>query len=68
MKVSQHAIKRMNERSIDPKEIVDVIKNGVRMVNKHDPSKYTFVNTEKQLYAVCDKAMTTLITVFWKEV
>ena len=68
MKVSQHAIKRMNERGIAPQEIVDVITKGTRLVNKHDSNKWTFVNTDKQLYAVCDKAMTTLITVFWKEV
>lgn len=67
MKVSKHAVKRMKERGIAPQEIVDVITKGHRMVNKHDSNKYTFVASEKQLYAVTDKAMTTLITVFWRE-
>ena len=65
MKVSQHAIKRINERSIDPKEIVDVIKNGIKMVNKHDNTKWTFKHKTMDIYAVCTGDMGTLVTVFY---
>ena len=33
MKVSHHAVARMNESDIDPQDIIDTIKNGIRMVS-----------------------------------
>ena len=53
MRVSQHAIARINERNVDPKVIVDVIKNGIKMVNKHDNTKWTFKHKTQDIYAVC---------------
>ena len=67
MKVSHHAIARMNERNIDPQDIIDTIKNGIRTVNKWDDNKYTFKHKHMNLFAVTDKGMKTLITVFRKE-
>ena len=65
MKVSKHAIARINERSIDPKVIVDVIKNGIKMVNKHDNTKWTFKHKTMDIYAVTTQDMGVLVTVFY---
>ena len=65
MRVSQHAIARINERNVDPKVIVDVIKNGIKMVNKHDNTKWTFKHKTQDIYAVCTGDMSTLVTVFY---
>ena len=65
MRVSAHAIKRINERSIDPKTIVEVITKGIKMVNKHDNTKWTFKHKTMDIYAVCTGDMNTLVTVFY---
>ena len=65
MRITKHASMRMQERSINVSMIKEVIGNGIRMVNKTDSSKFTFKHKTEQLYAVTDKDMTTLITVFY---
>lgn len=65
MKVSKHAISRINERNIDPKVIVSVIKDGIKMVNKHDNTKWTFKHKTMDIYAVCNQDMSVLVTVFY---
>ena len=55
----------MKERNITIPMIQEVIGKGIRMVNKTDSSKFTFKHKQEQLYAVTDKDMKTLITVFY---
>ena len=68
MRITKHASMRMQDRRISIPMIKEVISKGIRMVNKTDSSKFTFKHRTEQLYVVTDKEMTTLITVFWKEV
>ena len=65
MRITKHASLRMKERNITVSMIREVIGKGIRMVNKTDISKFTFKHRTEQLYAVTDKDMTTLITVFY---
>ena len=65
MRITKHASMRMQERNINVSMIKEIIGNGIRMVNKTDNSKFTFKHRTEQLYAVTDKDMTTLITVFY---
>ena len=65
MRITKHAKQRMLDRNINIPMIREVIGKGIRMVNKTDNSKFTFKHKTEQLYAVTDKDMTTLITVFY---
>ena len=65
MRITKHASMRMLDRNINIPMIREVIGKGIRMVNKTDSSKFTFKHKTEQLYAVTDKDMTTLITVFY---
>ena len=64
MKLSNHTKQRMAERNITSVEVVKTIKTGVRYENKHDNTKWTFINREDNCYVVTDKALTVIITVF----
>ena len=67
MRVTKHALDRMSERNIRALDVAHVLKSGSRYVNRHDNSKYTFIDTNLNVYVVTDKAMSTVITVFRKE-
>ena len=67
MKVSDHVIERMHQRGLKPKDIHDTVKYGIKMVNKHDSSRWTFKHKYMDLYAVTDGDMTILITAFTPE-
>lgn len=66
MRLSQHFSQRQKERNITDKEVFDAVIKGVRLNNRHDSSKWTFVNNEAGVLVVTDKEMTTLITTFRK--
>ena len=68
MRITKHAKERMLERSITVSEVAHVLQHGVKLVNRHDSNKFTFVANDINVYAVVDKEMTALITVFRKEV
>ena len=68
MRITKHASMRMYKRNINIPMIKEVIGKGIRMVNKTDDSKFTFKHKHENLYAITDKSMTTLITVFRKEI
>lgn len=67
MRVTTHAQERMLERNIRALDVAHVLRYGSKYVNRHDPSKYTFIDTSLNVYVVTDKAMSTVITVFRKE-
>ena len=68
MRITKHASIRMQKRNINMSMVRDIIGNGIRMVNKTDSNKFTFKHKHENLYAVTDKNMSALITVFRKEV
>ena len=67
MRVTNHAQERMLERNIRALDVAHVLTYGKRYENKHDNTKYTFIDTQLNVYVVTDKAMSTVITVFRKE-
>lgn len=66
MKVSKHFTLRQRERNITDQEVILTVTKGVRLANRTDPNKYTFVSNELGVYVVTDKDLTTLITTFRK--
>ena len=66
MKVSKHFTLRQRERNITDQDVILTVTKGVRLVNRKDPNKYTFVSNELGVYVVTDKDLTTLITTFKK--
>ena len=67
MNVSRHAKERMAERNITIQDVATVLQFGKRLVNRHDDTKYTFIDNTLNVYVVTDKALTCVITVFKKE-
>ena len=67
MRVTRHAQERMTERNISGLDVAHVLQHGRKLVNRHDSSKYTFVDNTINVYVVTDKNLTTIITVFKKE-
>ena len=67
MRVTTHAQYRMLERNIRALDVAHVLRYGKKYENRHDNTKYTFIDTALNVYVVTDKAMTTVITVFRKE-
>jgi len=67
MRVTKHAQERMSERGIRALDVAHVLRYGSKYVNRHDPSKYTFIDTSLNVYVVTDKSMSTVVTVFRKE-
>ena len=65
MKITKHAQERIEERNVDINDLAAVLKDGIKMVNKHDSSKWTMKHQTKDLYIVLDQEMTTVITVFF---
>ena len=68
MRITKHALERMKERSIKVGDIACVLRYGNKLVNKWDEKKLTFVDYTANLYVVTDDKLTTVITVFRKEV
>ena len=65
MKISKHAQQRIEERNVDVNDLVAVLKDGIKMVNKHDSSKWTMKHSTKELYVVLTGDMSTVVTVFF---
>lgn len=69
MRVTKHAMERIEERKITTEELVNCVQYGHRMANRNDPENRTTVvyNGERKIYIVMDKAETTVITAFTQE-
>ena len=68
MKVTKHAMDRFTQRNVTAQEAVECVRDGIRMVNRHNPERFTFKHKTANLFIVTDKAMTTVITMFRKEI
>lgn len=66
MKFTKHATARMKQRNITRGDVSLTVHTGVKMVNKHDSEKLTFVHNSLRVYVVTNKEADTVITVFKK--
>lgn len=67
IRITKHAQSRMDERKISLQAVKHCVTHGVRLVNRTDPNKWTYVDNENNTYVVTDKQTTVAITVFWKK-
>ena len=68
MRLTQHAKVRIRERNISSSEIQDLIDNGVYLVNRHNPERFTLVHKDrsKRLAMVLSNDKQVVITIMYQ--
>lgn len=66
MHITTHAKSRLSQRGGTVQEIINTVDNGVKMINRTDPKKFTFIDNSTGMYVVTNSKVTVVITVFWK--
>ncbi len=66
MRITKHAKSRLTQRGGTLDQIINTITNGVKMVNRTDSTKFTFIDNSTGMYVVTNSEVTVVITVFWK--
>ena len=67
IRYTAHAHKRKQERVFNHLDVLKTIQEGVRLVNRTDPNKWTYVHNDINLYVVTNKESNIVITLFKKE-
>ena len=67
MQYTKHARVQMSARKISSATVQNAIRTGVRLVNRTDPNKYTYVDNKNKVYVVTNNRSDIVITVFHKE-
>ena len=66
MHITTHAKSRLSQRGGTVQDIINTVNNGVKMINRTDPKKFTFIDNSTGMYVVTNSEVTVVITVFWK--
>ena len=66
MRLTKHAKARLRQRGGTHDDVITTVNTGVRLINRTDPNKYTFVNNSTGMYVVTNSEVTVVITIFWK--
>ena len=66
IKYTKHAVHQMNTRGISKNSVVFAIANGVKLVNRTDSNKWTYVDNTNKIYVVTNKESNIVITAFRK--
>lgn len=66
MRITKHAKSRLTQRGGTLDQIINTVTNGVKMVNRTDSTKFTFIDNSTGMYVVTNSEVTVVITVFWK--
>ena len=68
MRLTQHAKIRIIDRNISSNEIQDLINNGVYLVNRHNPERFTLVHKDrsKRLAMILSQDKSTVITIMYQ--
>lgn len=81
MRITKHAKHRLSQRGgvityvneagvtfkrYTVQDIINTVNNGVKLVNRTDPAKFTFIDNSTGMYVVTNSEVTVVITVFWK--